>query len=342
MQVWQKENLRFCHMNEWNSMSKKALICGIGGQDGGYLAQLLLNKGYEVSGSSRDAQVGRFSNLKSLGIQHNVQLHSMAVNDFRSVLSVINKIQPDEVYNLTGQSSVALSFEQPVETLESITVGTLNLLEVIRFLERPIRFYNAGSSECFGDTNGVPADENTPFRPRSPYAVSKAAAFWEVANYREAYGMLCCSGILFNHESIFRPERFVTKKIISAAARISQGSHERLVLGNLEIHRDWGWAPEYVEAMWLMMQQPVADDYIIATGHTYSLSEFVDEAFRLCGLNWRDHVESSTQFCRPTDIKVGIANPVRAKDHLGWTAKSDMKDVVRMMVQASGAKLGSR
>ncbi len=322
-------------------MKKNALICGIGGQDGGFLAQLLLNKGYNVFGTSRDAQIGQFSNLNALGIRSQVELHSMAVNDFRSVLHVIKKTQPDEIYNLSGQSSVALSFEQPVETLESITIGTLNLLEAIRFFERPIRFYNAGSSECFGDTNGVPADENTPFRPRSPYAVSKAAAFWEVANYREAYHIFSCSGILFNHESIFRPEHFVTRKITSAAVRISQGSQERLILGNLDVHRDWGWAPEYVEAMWRMLQQPIADDYVIATGHTYSLSEFVEEAFRACGLNWHDHVESSAQFCRPTDIKIGAANPSRAKEQLGWVAKNNMKDVVRLMVQASNPTLGS-
>lgn len=322
-------------------MKKRALICGVGGQDGGYLAQLLLSKGYEVFGTSRDIQIGRFANLEALNIRTQVELHSMAVNDFRSVLHVIKKTQPDEIYNLTGQSSVALSFEQPVETLESITIGTINLLEAIRFFERPIRFYNAGSSECFGDTNGIPADENTPFRPRSPYAVSKAAAFWAVANYREAYNLYCCSGILFNHESIFRPERFVTRKITSAAARISQGSKERLVLGNLDVHRDWGWAPEYVDAMWRMLQQPVADDYVIATGKTFSLSEFVDEAFHACGLDWHDHVESSAQFCRPTDIKIGAANPERAKKKLGWVAQNNMKEVVRMMVQASGAKLGS-
>ncbi len=320
-------------------MKKRALICGVGGQDGGYLAQLLLNKGYEVFGTSRDIQIGRFSNLEVLGINSQVELHSMAVNDFRSVLHVIKKTQPDEIYNLTGQSSVALSFEQPVETLESITIGTLNLLEAIRFFERPTRFYNAGSSECFGDTNGEPANENTPFRPRSPYAVSKAAAFWEVANYREAYNLFCCSGILFNHESIFRPERFVTKKITSAAVRIAQGSKEKLVLGNLDIYRDWGWAPEYVEAMWLMLQQEIPDDYVIATGKTFSLSEFVNEAFQACGLNWHDHVESSALFCRPTDIKMGVANPSHAKESLGWVAKKDMKEVVRLMVQASSAKL---
>jgi GDPmannose 4,6-dehydratase len=320
-------------------MNKIALICGISGQDGGYLAQLLLSKGYQVVGTSRDIHIARFTNLEALDIRSQVELHSMAVNDFRSVLHVIKKTKPDEIYNLTGQSSVALSFEQPVETLESITIGTLNLLEAIRFFERPIRFYNAGSSECFGDTHGIPADENTPFRPRSPYAVSKAAAFWEVVNYREAYNIFCCSGILFNHESIFRPERFVTRKITSAAARISQGSHERLVLGNLDVHRDWGWAPEYVVAMWLMLQQPTAEDYVIATGKTFSLSEFVNEAFQACGLNWHDHVESAAQFCRPTDIKIGAANPSRAQEQLGWVAKNDMKEVVRLMVSASGAKL---
>jgi len=321
-------------------VKKKALICGIGGQDGGFLAKLLLDKGYDVSGTSRDVQMGRFSNLDTLNILKGVTLHSMAVNDFRSVLHVIKQSQPDEIYNLTGQSSVALSFEQPVETLESITIGTLNLLEAIRFLEKPVRFYNAGSSECFGDTLGEAADENTPFKPRSPYAFSKAAAFWEVANYREAYGLYCCSGILFNHESVFRPERFVTRKITCAAARIAQGSNERLALGNLDVHRDWGWAPEYVEAMWKMLQQPAADDYVIATGHTYSLSEFVEEAFRACGLNWQDHVDSSSaKFCRPTDIKVGRANPALAKEKLDWVAKNDMKDVVRMMVQASGIKV---
>ncbi len=312
-------------------MDKRALICGISGQDGAYLAQFLLGKGYEIYGTSRDAQMNDFCNLERLGIRHEVNLESMALNDFRSVLRTLAKTRPDEVYNLAGQSSVALSFEQPVETLESITVGTLNLLECIRFMERPIRFYNAGSSECFGDTCGVPADENTPFRPRSPYAVAKAAAYWETANYREAYGIYASSGILFNHESPFRPERFVTQKVVSAACRIAAGSRERLQLGNLNIQRDWGWAPEYVEAIWLMLQQPSADDYVIATGQTHSLEMFVDEAFSLNGLDWHDHVDISSAFLRPTDILIGRGNPGRAKAHLGWVAKSGMRDVVRMM-----------
>ncbi|MEB3337226.1 MAG: GDP-mannose 4,6-dehydratase, partial [Leptolyngbyaceae bacterium] len=245
---------------------KKALICGVSGQDGAYLADLLLKKGYVVCGTSRDAQMSSFQNLARLGIRDQVKLESVALNDFRSVLQVLAKIQPDEVYNLAGQSSVGLSFEQPVETLESLATGTLNLLEAIRFIGAPIKFYSAGSSECFGDTGNTAADENTPFRPRSPYAVAKAAAFWEVANYREAYNLFACSGILFNHESPLRPERFVTQKIVATACRIAQGSSEQLHLGNIAIERDWGWAPEYVEAMYLMLQQPEPDDYVIATG----------------------------------------------------------------------------
>jgi GDPmannose 4,6-dehydratase len=218
----------------------KALICGVSGQDGAYLAQLLLGKGYEVHGTARDAQMATFYNLSLLGIKEHLTFHSMALNDFRSVLQIIAKVQPDEIYNLAGQSSVGLSFDQPVETLESISVGTLNLLEAMRFTGRPIKLYNAGSSECFGNTCGDPADEQTPFRPRSPYAVAKASAFWEVANYREAYNLFACTGILFNHESPLRPERFVTQKIIKAACRIAAGSKEKLHLGNITIARDWG------------------------------------------------------------------------------------------------------
>ncbi|MHC5610299.1 MAG: GDP-mannose 4,6-dehydratase [Nostoc sp.] len=313
---------------------KKALICGISGQDGAYLAQLLLNQGYTVCGSSRDAQISSFKNLVYLAIRDQVKLESMALNDFRSVLQVLTKIQPDEIYNLAGQSSVGLSFEQPVETLESITTGTLNLLEAIRFLGVPIKLYNAGSSECFGDTGETAADETTPFRPRSPYAVAKAAAFWEVANYREAYGLFACSGILFNHESPLRPERFVTQKIVAAACRIAQGSTEQLYLGNMQIQRDWGWAPEYVEAMYLMLQQSQPDDYVIATGESSSLEEFVAAAFASVNLDWCHHVVIDNSLLRPTDLAVGRGNPVKAKDKLGWQAKYKMKQVVQMMVEA--------
>lgn len=316
---------------------KKALICGISGQDGAYLAKLLLEKGYEVTGTSRDAQMSSFRNLQRLEIWEQVKLTSMSLTDFRSVLQVINKIQPDEIYNLAGQSSVGLSFDQPVETLDSITTGTLNILEAIRFTGAPIKLYNAGSSECFGDTSDRSADEGTPFRPRSPYAVAKAAAFWEVANYREAYGLFACSGILYNHESPLRPERFVTQKIIAAACRIAQGSKETLTLGNMSIRRDWGWAPEYVEAMHLMLQHEKPDDYVIATGESNKLEDFVAEAFACVNLNWRDHVTSDRSLYRPTDIAVGRGHPAKAREVLGWQAKYKMQDVVRMMIAAKQA-----
>lgn len=319
---------------------KIALICGISGQDGAYLAQCLLNKGYIVCGTSRDAQMSRFTNLTRLGIREQVKLESMALNDFRSVLQVLNKIQPDEVYNLAGQSSVGLSFELPVETLESIATGTLNLLEAIRFTGAPIKFYSAGSSECFGDIGDRAADESTPFRPRSPYAVAKSAAFWQVANYREAYGIFGCSGILFNHESPLRPQRFVTQKIVASACRIAQGSQEQLHLGNITIARDWGWAPEYVEAMYLMLQQEQPDDYVIATGKTSTLEEFVIETFDCLGLNWQDYVVTDQSLLRPTDLAISCSSPEKAKVKLGWKAQYKMSDVVRMMVENKMQLLG--
>lgn len=311
---------------------KTALISGVSGQDGAYLAALLLKKGYSVYGTSRDAQMSSFNNLSRLGIREKIKLQSMILTDFRSVLQTLTKVQPDEVYNLAGQSSVGLSFEQPVETLESMAIGTLNLLEAIRFTGAKIKLYNASSSECFGDTKGLPADENTPFHPRSPYAVAKSTAFWEVANYREAYGLFACSGILFNHESPLRPERFVTQKIIKAAIDIAAGKQEKLYLGDISVQRDWGWAPEYVEAMYLMLQQQEPDDYVIATGETYSLEKFVEVAFSCVGLNWQNYVESDSNLLRPTDIAVGRGNPTKAEQKLGWKAQYKMPDVVRMMV----------
>ncbi|MEQ8963036.1 MAG: GDP-mannose 4,6-dehydratase [Coleofasciculus sp. C2-GNP5-27] len=313
---------------------KKALICGVSGQDGAYLAKLLLNEGYSVCGTSRDAQMSSFQNLVRLGIRDQVKLESAALTDFRSVLQVLMKNQPDEVYNLAGQSSVGLSFEQPVETLESISIGTLNLLEAIRFTGEPIKFYNAGSSECFGDIGTEAADETTPFRPRSPYAVAKSAAFWQVANYREAYGLFACSGILFNHESPLRPQRFVTQKIVATVSRIAQGSQEKLYLGNVDIKRDWGWAPEYVEAMYKILQQEEPDDYVIATGESYTLEEFVVAAFDSVGLDWQDYVITDRSLFRPTDLAVSRGNPAKAREKLGWQAQYKMPDVVRMMVQA--------
>lgn len=313
---------------------KRALICGVGGQDGSLLAKLLLSKGYAVYGTSRDAQVSRFGNLLQMGIRHNIEVVSMAVNDFRSVLQVISNVHPDEIYNLAGQSSVGLSFEQPVETLESIGLGTLNILEAMRFTNPDARFYNAGSGECFGTSGTAACNEETPFRPRSPYAVAKAAAHWQTANYREAYSLHACTGILFNHESQFRPERFVTRKIVSAAVRIAAGSSEKLRLGNLNIARDWGWAEEYVDAMWRMLQLEVPDDFVIATGITSTLEQFVDAAFSQVGLAWRDHVEIDQVLFRPADLSGNAADPTKANRVLGWVAKTRMPEVVAKMIDA--------
>ena len=313
---------------------KTALICGISGQDGSYLARLLIEKGCRVVGTSRDAQVATFANLARLGIRDRVEVDSMVLTDFRSTLQALVKAKPDEVYNLAGQSSVALSFVQPVETLESITHGTLNLLEAIRFLERPIRLYHASSSECFGDTADQPATEATPFRPRSPYAVAKAAAHWEVVNYREAYGLYACNGVLFNHESPLRPERFVTRKIVAAAHRIASGSPERLRLGDIGIRRDWGWAPEYVDAMWRMLQQDEPQDFVVATGETHTLEQFVAAVFDYCGLDWNDHVEIDPALYRPSEIREGRGDASKAANMLGWRATMKMTDVARAMVEA--------
>ncbi len=311
---------------------RKALICGIGGQDGAFLARMLVRKGYCVFGTSRDAQGGSFSNLEKLQIRKEVVLLSMAPEDFRSVFKALKSVEPDEVYFLAGQSSVGLSFEQPAETIQSFTLGTLNVLEACRMLNQDIRQYHAGSSECFGDTAGIPATETTGFTPRSPYAVAKASAFWLVDNYREAYGLYACTGILFNHESPLRPARFVTQKIIQAAKRIADGSKEILELGRLDIARDWGWAPDYVQAMWMMLQQPQPSDYLIATGKSYTLEAFVKTAFEQVGLDWRAYVRHSPELNRPTDIALSSADPSKAQRELHWTAQLDMPGVVERMV----------
>jgi GDPmannose 4,6-dehydratase len=317
-------------------MSRKcALICGISGQDGAYLARLLLHKGYRVAGTSRDAQMSGFANLVSLEIRDRVQLLSMAGTDFRSVLNVVTQVQPDEIYNLAGQSSVGLSFEQPMETLESIALGTLNLLEVIRFIGRPIRLYNASSSECFGATGESAADETTPFYPRSPYALAKATAFWAVANYRDAYGLFACSGLLFNHESPLRPERFVTQKIVRGACRIAAGDRRPLHLGNLSIRRDWGWAPEFVDAMQRILQLDRPEDFVIATGKNHSLEQFAEAAFSAVGLDWREWVVADPSLHRPSDVMANRGNAGKAQELLGWKAQLTMPEIVKEMVLAA-------
>lgn len=311
---------------------KTALICGVSGQDGAFLTEFLLKKNYQVIGTSRDAQIGYFGNLKKLDLFDKIKLASMAPNDFRSVLEVLKKYRPDEIYFLAGQSSVGLSFEQPMETLESISFGCLNILEAIRFLELKTKFYNAGSSECFGDTLGRVSDLSTPFFPRSPYAVAKSTAHWLTSNYRESYGVFACTGVLYNHESYLRPERFVTQKIISAVVRISQGSTEKLSLGNIKISRDWGWAPEYVEAMWLMLQQDKPEDFIICTGETNTLESFVKLAFDYFKLNYKEYLLINEDFIRPNEILVSCGDPTKAYEKLGWKAKSNLEQVVSQMI----------
>jgi GDPmannose 4,6-dehydratase len=321
------------------SRAVKALVIGISGQDGAYLARLLLGKGYTVIGTSRDAETNRFDNLARLGIGDQVQRISMSCMDVRSITSALTDYQPDEIYFLAGQTSVGLSFGQPHETLESIAAGTLNVLESIRFNLPGARFYNAGSSESFGDTAGEPATEATPFRPLSPYASAKAFSFWLTANYREAYGIFACTGLLFNHESPLRPRRFVTQKIVYAAASIAHGRQTGLELGNIAIERDWGWAPDYVDAMWRMLQQPKPADFVIATGRSVSLGYFVERVFACFGLDWNQHVRISRELYRPTDITSGRADPSKAHELLGWTHTLDVDGVITHMCKAAEEQL---
>jgi GDPmannose 4,6-dehydratase len=312
----------------------RALIIGVSGQDGAYLAKFLLEKGYEVHGTSRDHEVSTFGNLVKIGIKDRVKLTSMVTSDFRSVLTALQKADADEIYNLAGQTSVGMSFAYPVETFESILIGTMNLLECIRLLKHPVKFYNAGSSEVFGNTP-VPATESTHFHPRSPYATAKAAAHYAVTNYREAYGLFACTGILFNHESPLRPERFVTSKIVATAVRIAGGSQETLRLGNISIVRDWGWAPDYVVAMWKMLQQTQPDDYVIATGQAHSLNEFVAEVFGLVGLDWTDHVQTDATLFRPSDVDRSCGNASKAARALEWQPAQNFKSLIKLLVESA-------
>lgn len=316
------------------SSRRVALIAGITGQDGAYLARFLLGKGYVVHGTSRDAALARLDGLVALGIADKVALHSMSPADSQSVARVIEAVAPVEVYNLSGQSSVSLSFTQPAETLSGIALGTLNLLETLRRLRGGVRFYNAGSSECFGDTGTRGANEETAFRPKSPYGVAKAAAISLVANYRECYGLFACSGILFNHESPLRPSRFVTRKITAAAAKIGTGSRERLALGNLAIRRDWGWAPEYVEAMWRVLQCDQPNDFVVASGVAHSLEEFVATAFLNVGLDWRNHVDYDSSLVRASDIMYSLGDPTKVTQVLDWRSTVKLPEIVERMIRA--------
>ena len=313
---------------------RTALIFGISGQDGAYLADLLLRSGFEVHGTSRDKEAQYFQSLRALGILEKVHLHSAILGDFRSVVTTLKTVKPRYIYNLAAQSSVAQSFDCPVETIDSIMHGTINVMEAMRFLALDARFYNASSSECFGNTIDKPADEKTDFRPRSPYAVGKAAAHWAVANYREAYGLFACSGILFNHESPLRPTRYVTQKIVRGALDIAEGKAEALDLGNIDLFRDWGWAPEYVDAMQRMLARDEPTDFVIATGETHSLRQFVAECFAAIGIDWRNHVRTSDLFRRPTDIEYSSGNPQKAKQLLGWEATIKFPQVIELLIAA--------
>lgn len=312
----------------------KALVIGISGQDGAYLARFLLEKGYEVHGTSRNHREHAFPNLEILGIRHRVQLSSMVTSEFKSVFESVQQSDADEIYNLSGQTSVGASFHHPVETFESILNGSVNILESLRLLKKQVRFCNAGSGEVFGNTTLSAAEEGA-FNPRSPYASAKAAAHYAVRNYREAFGLHASTGILFNHESPLRPQRFVTSKIVTTAVRISLGSKETLNLGKIDLYRDWGWAPDYVEAMWLMLQQEIPDDYVIATGEAHSIQEFVAATFAKVGLDWRNHVEIDAGLFRPSDIKRSCGDPSQAKRVLGWEAKHRFERVIQMLVDAT-------
>lgn len=319
-------------------MAKKALITGITGQDGSYLAELLLSKGYEVHGIVR-----RSSTFGTERIDHLYQdshdkgaklfLHYGDLTDASGLHDVINKVRPEEIYNLGAQSHVRVSFDQPVYTVQADAVGTLHLLEAVRDVDKSIRFYQASSSEMYGEVVETPQKETTPFHPRSPYACAKVFSYWQCVNYRESYDMFCCNGILFNHESPRRGETFVTRKITRAATRIKEGLQEKLFLGNLDAKRDWGFAGDYVEAMWLMLQQDKPDDYVVATGKTYSVREFVERVFAKLDLDWGKYVEIDPRYFRPAEVDLLLGDPAKAKADLGWEPKVDIDGLVGMMVE---------
>ncbi len=324
---------------------KKALITGITGQDGSYLAELLLGKGYEVHGIIRRASTfntGRIDHLYQDPHVNDVKLflHYGDIADSTNLIKLLYRIQPDEIYHLAAQSHVRVSFDIPEYTGDVTGLGTIRLLEAIRETGLHSKFYQASSSEMFGKVQEVPQREATPFYPRSPYAAAKVYAYWMVVNYRESYNLFGCNGILFNHESERRGETFVTRKITRAAAQIKAGLQDKIFLGNLEAKRDWGYAKEYVEAMWLMLQQDTPDDYVIATGETHTVGEFLEEAFSYAGLDWRKHLEIDPKYYRPTEVDLLIGDATKAQQQLGWAPKTTFKDLVRLMVDADMAEMG--
>lgn len=308
----------------------KALITGITGQDGSYLSELLLEKGYEVHGIIRRSStinIGRIDHIFD-----RLHIHYGDMLDGSRLTQLVSKIQPDEIYNLAAQSHVRVSFDMPVYSVQSGAMGTLGLLEAIRESQVPAKFYQASSSEMYGKVLETPQTETTPFYPRSPYGCGKVFSFWQTVNYREAYNLFACNGILFNHESPRRGETFVTRKITRAVARILAGQQTTLALGNLDAKRDWGFAKDYVEAMWLMLQQPTAEDFVIATGETHSVKEFLAVAFSHVGLKWQDYVVIDPRYFRPTEVDLLLGDPSKAKSKLGWTPKTSFEELARLMV----------
>ena len=312
-------------------MSKTALIAGITGQDGAYLAHHLLGQGYRVVGTTRDIQSADLFRLHSLGILDKIDIYDLLPSKYNSILNCVSKIMPDEIYNMSGQSSVGLSFVQPVECMESIYNSTLNFLEVIRHLDTNIRYFSAGSSECFGSTDQIPATEETPFRPCSPYAVAKASTFWLVATYRQSYGLFACTGILANHESPLRSESFVVQKLIQGVKAIKEGRLSKISLNNIDVWRDWGWAPDYVQAMALMLQAEIPSDFIIASGQTISLRQIVYKVCSIAGLDPEESIEISDTITRPNDIRYTSVSPALINSRLGWSSTRSIDEILSKM-----------
>jgi GDPmannose 4,6-dehydratase len=311
---------------------KTALILGVTGQDGAYLARFLREKGYTVHGTSRHPDASKLGNLNRMGLYGKVEIHPLEPADFSDVQSLLRLVKPDEIYHLAGQSSVGLSFAQPAQTITSIVNSTQALLEALRLGGDQTRFFNVASSECYGNCER-PAKEGDPFSPHSPYAAAKAAAFYFARTYRESYGLFVATGILSNHESPLRPARFVTRKIVQAVRQIADNKSQNLCLGNIRVRRDWGWAPEFVRAFWLMLQTNAPSDYNIASGETNSLEDFVREAFDAVGLDWKRYVLTNEKLSRPYEFKTTWMDPGKAKTELGWQAQYKMRDVVKFMLE---------
>ena len=318
---------------------KKALITGVTGQDGSYLAELLLSKNYEVHGIIRRASTFNTARIDHLhrgpAASPNFYLHYGDLGDSSNLSTIVGDVRPDEVYNLAAQGHVRVSFDMPEYTADCDGVGTLRLLDaVLRSGLKDCRFYQASTSEMFGKVHEIPQRETTPFHPRSPYGVAKVYAYWIVRNYRESYNMHASNGILFNHESPRRGENFVTRKVTISLARIKHGLQSSLVMGNLDAKRDWGYAKEYVEAMWQMLQQDEPDDYVVATGETHSVREFIEEAFTYAGLDWKEYVKTDPRYCRPAEVDLLIGDATKAHEKFGWKPKTTFRDLVRLMVDA--------